>query len=209
MNWIDKIAFYRGIRNETPNKELAEELAATENREGIREISTYIYDKSKSVSSDCLSVLYTIGYTKPELIADYLDDFLSLLGSKNNRMVWGSMIALATIARLKADSLFEKLDLLLHTMKTGTLITEVWGIKALVNISLDNKKYKSRILPVLFEYLEECRPIDFAARMETVSPLIKSPEEYEIIDRIAEMKSAELSDSQIKKLRTVLSKGRK
>ncbi|MBI9067592.1 MAG: hypothetical protein JEZ09_09895 [Salinivirgaceae bacterium] len=195
MKWINKIAYNRNIRNETPNKELAKELADTNNREGIREISEYLYDKNKSISSDCLSVLYTIGYSEPNLIQDYIDDFLKLLESKNNRMVWGSMIALSTIAQLKSDYLFAKMNLIFQTMKKGTLITEVWGIKTVVNLSIVNREYKNKLLPVLFDYLEKCRPIDFATRIETILPVIESPSENEILDRILEIKSAELSDS--------------
>ncbi len=209
MTWIGKIAFHRNIRNETPNKELAEELADTNNKKGIREISEYLYDKNKSISSDCLSVLYTIGYSKPELIQEYIDDFLKLLESKINRMVWGSMIAISTIAPLKSDYIFSKIDLILKTMKKGTLITEVWGIKTLVKLSIVNKECKTKLLPILFDYLEKCRPVDFVTRVETILPVIASSEENEIVDRIIEIKITELSDSQTKKLRTILKKTRK
>lgn len=206
MNWINRIAYYRNIRNETPNKELAKELADTENREAIKEISEYLYDKNKSVSSDCLSILYTIGYTNPELIQDYMDDFFKLLESKINRMVWGSMIALSTIVHLKAEAIFEKVDLILKTMHEGTLITEVWGIKTMVNLSVEHSTYKRKLLPILIDYLEKCRPIDFAKRVETTLPIIKSAEENEIFDRIIAVKIGELSDSQTKKLKAVLKK---
>jgi len=209
MKWISKIAFYRNIRNETPNKELAKELADTDNIKGIKEISEYLFDKNKSVSSDSLSVLYTIGYSKPELIQEYIDDFLKLLESKNNRMVWGSMIALSTIAYLKADFIFKRIELILETMRKGTLITEVWGIKILVSLSLKNREYKSKLLPVLFDYLEKCRPIDFATRVETIIPALESSYEREIFDNIIQMKSPELSNSQTKKLKTILNKNRK
>jgi len=209
MNWISKIAFNRNIRNETPNKELAQELIDTENKQGIKEISEYLYDKNKSISSDCLSVLYTIGYNKPELIQDYTDEFLELLESKINRMVWGSMIALSTIAPLKPDYLYKRIDLILRTIKEGTLITEVWGIKTLVNLSISNVEYKNRLIPILFDYLEKCRPIDFPKRIETILPVVDSSEDNEIIDRIVAIKHSELSDSQAKKLKSVLKKNRK
>ena len=209
MTWINKIAFNRGIRNESPNKELAKELGDTENSEGIHEISKYLYDKNKSISSDCLAVLYTIGYTKPELIQDYVDDFLKLLESKINRMVWGSMIALSTIAKLKSDYLYKKIDLILKTMSEGTLITEVWGIQTLVNLSIDNVKHKNKLLPILFDYLEKCRPIDFPKRVETILPVIERIKEIEMLDRIIEIKSADLTDSQAKKLKTALKKSKR
>ncbi len=121
-------------------------------------------------------------------------------------MVWGSMIGLATIAELKQDDLFQKIDLILQTMKKGTLITEVWGIKTLAKLSLDKPAYKEKLLPVLFDYLEKCRPIDFATRVDTVLPTITTPEEKEIFTRIIDMKAPELSDAQAKKLKTVLNR---
>lgn len=204
MNWIDKIAFHRNIRNETPNKELAEELATTENKAGIREIAHHLYDKNKSVASDCLAVLYTIGYSKPELIQEFADDFLKLLSSKNNRMVWGSMIALSTLAPLKPDHLFTKMELLLKSMREGTLITEVWGIKTLTSIARCNPSYKKKLLPVLIDYLEQCRPIDFASRVETIQLAMTSPEERATLDKIIASKRADLSAAQAKKLNAVL-----
>jgi hypothetical protein len=206
MTWISKIAFYRNVRNEIPNQELARELAETDNIPGIKEISDYLYDKNTSVSSDCIKVLYEIGYIKPELIQDYVDTFLKLLESKNNRMKWGSMIALSTIAQLKADDIYKKIDLVLLTIKNGTIITEVAGIKTLVKVSIKNKQYNDNLLPVLFDYLEKCRPIDFATRVDTILPVITNSDEKEIIDRIIDLKTSELSDSQAKKLKTVLNK---
>jgi len=206
MNWISKIAWYRNIRSEIPNQELARELAETENADGIKEISEYLNDKNSSVSSDCIKVLYEIGYLKPESIQHYVNTFLSLLESKNNRMVWGGMIALATIARLKADEIFKQIDLVLLTIKKGTLITEVWGIKTLVGVSMNCDQYKERLLPVLFEFLEKCRPIDFATRVETLLPVIVTTEEKEIFGRIIELKKDELSEAQRKKLLTILKK---
>lgn len=208
MKWINKIAFYQNIRNEEPNKELAQEFIDTENKDGIKEISEYLYDKNKSVASDCMAVIYTIGYSKPELIQDYIDDFLELLKSKNNRMVWGSMIAISTIAPLKADYIFNEIDLLLNTIKKRTLITEVWGIKTLVNLSLNNEKYKTQIMPVLFDYLEKCRPIDFATRVETILPIIQSSAENEILERIIDFKKEDLSNAQSKKLATILKRNK-
>ncbi len=121
-------------------------------------------------------------------------------------MVWGSMIALSTIASLKADCIFKKIGLILETMKNGTLITEVWGIKTLVKLSINKQKYKTKLLPVLIDYLEKCRPIDFASRVETIIPVLKSSEDKEILSTIIQKKTNELSLSQTKKLKTILNK---
>lgn len=209
MTYIQKIAFHQGIRNEVPNQELAKELAESDNAEGVKEISEYLYDKNKSISSDCIKVLYEVGYLKPALIAEYVDTFLDLITSKVNRMVWGGMIAIATISKLKADLLFPKKELILNTIEKGTLITEVWGIKALVGISSAKDEYKNDILPTLFEFLEKCRPIDFATRTETILPIITNSQDLEVIDRIISQKKTELSTAQVKKLKTIINKHNK
>ena len=90
LSVLEKIAFYRNRRDEVPNQELARELAVTENRDGIIEIAQNLWQKNKSVQSDCLKVLYAIGYINSNLISGYVDEFLNLLKSKTNRMVWGS-----------------------------------------------------------------------------------------------------------------------
>ena len=84
-------------------------LAQTRNAADIREIAENLWNKEPNIQSDCLKVLYELGYLAPELIADYADDFLKLLKHRNNRMVWGGMIALSTIATLKADEIFAHL----------------------------------------------------------------------------------------------------
>ena len=86
-----------------------------------------LQNKDQNVQSDCLKVLYEIGYLKPDLIADCTEDFLTLLKSKNNRKVWGSMIALATVADKKPREIYAKLDDVTAAMDKGTLITLVWG----------------------------------------------------------------------------------
>jgi hypothetical protein len=103
MSVLDRIAFFQNRRDEVPNQQLAKELAETENKVGIEEIAQNLKHKNQNVKSDCLKVLYEIGYLNPDLIADYASDFLALLKSKNNRMVWGAMIAIATVADKKKE----------------------------------------------------------------------------------------------------------
>lgn len=98
MSVLIQIAFYQERRDEVPNQELAHKLAAAKDKAGIREIAENLWNKNKNVQSDCLKVLYEIGYIDSDLITDYVEDFLKLLNSKNNRMVWGVMIALGTFA---------------------------------------------------------------------------------------------------------------
>lgn len=139
MTVLNKIAFFQNRRDEVPNQQLAKELAQTENKADIKEIAQNLKHKNKNVQSDCLKVLYEIGYLKPELITDYTPDFLGLLQSNNNRMVWGAMIALATVADKKPKEIYSKLNNVTVAMDKGTLITIVWGIKTLAKVRPQTK----------------------------------------------------------------------
>ena len=195
MSAIEKIAFYQNRRDEVPNQELASALASNEDLTGIKEIAENLTNKNSNIRSDCLKVLYEIGYLQPDLIADYVADFLILLSSKENRMVWGAMIALACIAHLKPDEIFMQIDLLILTTRKGTVITQVWGIRTLSRVAAMNPNYKRRIMPFLLEELRICLPRDIPTHLESMLPAIYTSEKRqfkEIIDsRFPEMTPAQ------------------
>lgn len=171
MEYINQIAYHKGIRNEEPNKLLAQLIVETENKDAIREISTYLKDTNKSIASDCIAVLYHVGYEKPELISDLYNEFKSLLTSKNNRMVWGAMIAISTIAKVEPNTVYKDKDLILSYISKGTVITQVWAVYALVNLC-NVEEYRSELLMPLLEILDQTRDIDFAKRSETIKPIV-------------------------------------
>jgi len=166
MTSIEKIAFHLGRRDEDPNKELAALLAGEENQAGIAEISNYLWDKNTSIQSDCIAVMYHIGYLAPELISKYAPEFIKLLESKNNRMVWGAMIALATIAEDVPEEIWPHLDKIKTLIETGTVITNVWGVKTLINLSKAGSNYYQALIDELLKLQKECRSVDFAKRAE-------------------------------------------
>jgi hypothetical protein len=188
LSVLNKIAFYQNRCDEIPNQELAKELAETENKKGIKEIAMNLNHKDKSVQSDCLKVLYEIGYLKPELIADYVHEFLALVNSKNNRMVWGAMIALATIADKKPNEIYTQLDTLTTAINTGTLITTVWGTKALAKVAAANKTYKQKIFPHLMAQLRKCIPRDVPMHAESILPAVDADNKQEFLNIIATRK---------------------
>lgn len=199
---LNKIAFYQNRRDEVPNQQLAKELAETENKAGIKEIAMNLKHKNKSVQSDCLKVLYETGYLKPDLIADYVHEFLALLKSKNNRMVWGAMIALATIADKKPNEIYTQLDTLTTAINNGTLITIVWGTKALAKVAAANKTYKQKIFPILMAQLKKCIPRDVPMHAESILPAIDEENKQEFL-RIIETRKPERTASQLARLKKI------
>ena len=203
MSVLQKIAFYQHERSEVPNQELARELAQTRDQADIHEIASNLWNREPNVRSDCLKVLYELGYLAPELIAGYTDDFLKLLTDRNNRLVWGAMIALSTIASLQADRLFPYIDTIKKIMAGGSVITNDAGMKTLCSLAAHNDTYRREILPFLFERLSLARPVDAPRYAEFLLPCLTSQEKAEFIAILETwMKSAQ--GSRLSRLRKVL-----
>lgn len=202
MTVLHRLACRQGRRDEGPNQELARELAEKEDRDGIREIAVHLFDKDRNLQSDCIKVLYETGYLKPELIAEYADDFIRLLGSRNNRAVWGAMLALSVIACLRADTMFENLDRILKAMEEGSVITVDNGVKVLASTASVKADYRQRILPYLLEHLKTCRPKEVAQHAESILPAV-DPKSREAFIRILEDREKMLTAAQQARLRKI------
>ena len=147
MSVLNRIAHFQNRRDEVPNQELARELAEKKDREGIREIAENLWNKDKRIQADCIKVLYEIGYIDPSLIADFAKDYLKLLRNRNNRLVWGAMIALSTIATLKADVIFDHLKEILRAFEQGSVITVDAGVLTLAGVASARHEYRPGYFP--------------------------------------------------------------
>jgi len=196
MPVLKEIAYYRNRRDEVPNQELAQKLAAAKDRKGIREIAENLWNENPQVQSDCLKVLYEIGFIKPDLIADCAGDFLKLLQSKNNRLVWGGMIALSTVAEIKAGEIFLRTKEIKHAMANGSVITLDNGIKTLAIIASKKAPYQKQLLPFLLKYLAACRPKDIPQYAEKILVAVNNGNKKALLkilnERLVDVKPSQL-----------------
>src|SRR5438270_222196 len=105
------------------------------------------------VQSDCVKVLYEVGAIEPRLIAGYASDFLKLLSSKNNRLVWGGMAALAAVAEVSAGDLFASWQTIRDAVEAGSVITADNGIQALALVAATDAARRKAIFPYLLKHL--------------------------------------------------------
>lgn len=200
---LNQIAHFQGRRDEVPNQRLAEELARTRNRAGVREIASHLADPDRGIRSDCVKVLYEVGYLAPELVAPYASEFLTLLESRDNRLVWGGMIALSTVAALAAPQLYARRAALSKAIETGSVITVDNGIKTLAIVASRSAVYRKALLPQLIEHLRSCRPKDLPQHAEHVVVAVDArsrPAFVEILTR----RMAGMPASRITRLRRVI-----
>jgi hypothetical protein len=154
---LSKLAGAQGRKDEEPNKELAKELVEKRDIEGIRKVAQNLRHEDKRVQTDCLSVLEQIGLLEPEMIQDYVDEFIELVFGKNNRLVWAAMINLALIADKKPREIFERYDEIVKVIEKGSVITKDNGIKTLAKVAATSTEYGKVITPYLMEQLRSCR----------------------------------------------------
>ena len=157
MSVVSKLASAQGRNDEEPNKELARELVEKKDVDGIRQVAENLHNKDKRVQTDCLSVLEQIGLLEPELIQDYAADFIELVLSKDNRLVWAAMIDLALIADRKPQEIFGRYDDIVQVIEKGSVITKDNGIKTLARVASVGTEYAQVIVPYLMEQLRSCR----------------------------------------------------
>ena len=203
MSALPRIAYFQHRRDEVPNQELAKELAAQKDRKGIQEIAANLWNENSNVQSDCLKVLYEIGYLQPELIAPYADDFLKLLHSRNNRLVWGAMIALSTVADRKADAIYPHVEEIKHVMDQGSIITKDNGVKVLALVAAQKAAYSKEIFPYLLHHLETCRPKDVPQHAEKAAVAVNARNKQQFI-AVLEKRLVDLSGSQTARVKKVL-----
>jgi hypothetical protein len=163
---IEKTAYSLGRNDEEPNIELAKELAKTKNKKGIKEIVNGLNNPKEQIANDCIKVLYEIAEIAPELISEYAGTFIQLLKSRNNRLVWGAMTALAKIVPFKSDEIFKNLDIIIKAYEKGSVITVDNSISVFAELAKADKKYEKKVSPIIIEHLEKCRPKEVGQHAE-------------------------------------------
>lgn len=200
---LEKISFFQHRRDEVPNQLLAKELAESEDYAGIREIADNLTNKDRNISSDCLKVMYEIGYLRPDLIAPFVNNFLALLKNKDNRKVWGAMIALGTIADLAHEQIAPAIDEVLTAIQKGSLITIVWGVRVLAKTTAHKPNLESRVLLEMINILQICLPRDIPTHLESMLPMI-TPSNRDTILAVVDSRRASMTVSHLTRLKKVL-----
>ncbi|MBN1584140.1 MAG: hypothetical protein JXA89_25755 [Anaerolineae bacterium] len=200
MSIVSKLASQQGRNDDEPNKELGKALVAQHDVGGIRDIVAHLSDADKRIQADCLSVLEQVGRLAPELIADYVSDFLQLVQSKNNRLVWAAMIDLALIADRKPQEIFERYDEIVQVMVDGSVITQDNGIKILARVASTSTEYHKTIWPFLLEQLSSCRAKSVPQYAESISVAV-NPECQDQYQDILKKRYEILSTAQRKRVK--------
>ena len=203
MSVLPELASQQGRKDEKPNKELGNRLAETRDLKGIKEIAKNLTNQDRNIQIDCLAVLEQIGLHAPDLIEDYLDDFLGLAYGDDNRLIWSAMINIALIADRRPDQIYSHLEDLIEVIERGSVITQDNGIKILSKICAAKPEYLDIVFPYLIEQLQNCRAKSVPQYAESTWVAV-NPEYQDKYLEVLQSRLDELSESQSKRVNKVI-----
>ncbi|MBX3529496.1 MAG: hypothetical protein KF849_02745 [Rhizobiaceae bacterium] len=122
MSVLLRLASALGRNDEVPNQELAAQLAGSGDAAAVAELAAGAMRGPKPIRHDAIKVLYEIGDRRPELIAPHRDGFVALLQERDNRMIWGALCALDTLARTEPDFIATHLAAILDAADRSSVI---------------------------------------------------------------------------------------
>jgi hypothetical protein len=200
---IELLACRLGRNDEIPNIELAEMLCESMDKNGVREIADGLKSNDQAIANDCIKVLYEIGERKAELIADFTDDFITVLSCMNNRIIWGSMKALSYVAPIKPEVIFNRLTEIFTAYKKGSVITVDNSISVFAHLCKASHDYQTRILPILLDHLAKCRAKDIPQHAERMGVCIDSDNKEVFVNALF-ARLNELSEAQSNRIMKII-----
>ncbi len=154
-----------------PNIALAKQIAANNNKAGVKELVNALRHKSKDIQFDCIKTLYELGELKPELVAGYAKEFIAMLDSKHNRLQWGAMCALSCITTKNPAELYNELGKIAAVAEKGTVITKDHYAKILTRLG-GMKQYADDCFTLLIELLHSAPVNQLPTYAENAMPLV-------------------------------------
>jgi hypothetical protein len=152
MGVLSKLASSLNRRDEVPNQELAKEIAKKKSKIDIQELVNNLSNKNKDIQNDCIKVLYEIGEINPSLISPYSKEFIKFLDHKNNRLRWGAMTAISSIALEDPKGVYAALPKIIDAAEKGSVITKDYAVNILIKLC-SAKQYADKAFLLLNDQL--------------------------------------------------------
>lgn len=205
MSILDKLATSLGRRDEVPNQELAKQIAAEKDIAAVKELIENLKNKNKDIQNDCIKVLYETGEINPTLIAGYVKDFVALLDHKNNRLQWGAMTALNTIAAENPKAIYDSISKIIDAADKGSVITKDHAVNILIKLCCI-KQYAHNAFILLNAQLLNSPTNQLPMYAERAMPIINDSNRKIFIDTLSSRLNEIDKDSKRKRVEKVIKK---
>lgn len=149
--------------------------------------------------------MYEIGAERPDLIADYEKEFLNLLESRNNRLVWGAMTALDYIASINPARIHKHLGKIMMASDKGSVITKDHAVGILTKLASE-KKFAKDALALLLDQLRSCATNQLPMYAENACAVISENSKESFVKVLTARLGDLEKESQRKRLKKVIRK---
>jgi hypothetical protein len=200
---LNRLGYLQTRRDRTPNLDLARDLAARDDKVGIREIAENMWNDNKNIHSDCMNVMYEIGRVDPNLITPYAVDFIKFLKSRHENMTLGAITALSEIAKVKPDFIFKNAAEIKRMTETGSDTAVEKSISALTHTAASSEEYSASIFPYLLQHLSACHHKQLTERAEKILPAVNEDNNAEFIKTLKKRLES-LSGSDFTRLKKII-----
>ncbi|MDP4198042.1 MAG: hypothetical protein Q8922_01275 [Bacteroidota bacterium] len=198
MNVIERLSSSRGERDNAADIALAEDITLTRDVKAVRELVEHLADKNKRLASDCIKTLYEIGEREPKLIAEYTDEFATLLTSKHQRLVWGGMCALDCCASVKPEEVHAHLAAILKAADGESVIARDHAITILATLSAG--KHARECVPLMLDIIRTAPINQWPTYVEKAEPVAKG-EDRDTLKKIVAHRLPEIREHKSKTIR--------
>jgi hypothetical protein len=201
-NLLLRLGYLQTRRDRTPNLDLARDLAARDDKAGIREIAENMHNDNKHIHSDCMNVMYEIGRVDPNLITPYAADFVKLLKSKHPHMVEGASTALMEISKVNPEFIFKNQVEIKRIAETGTDTAVEKSISALAHTAAD-ERFSAEIFPYLLQHLSVCPRKHLTEHAEKILPAVNASNSADFVKALKKRLDS-LSGSDFTRLKKII-----
>lgn len=205
MSILTQLACALNRNDEAPNQALAQRIAEHGDADAVQELIVNLNHSNKAIQSDCIKVLYEIGERQPELISPHWQAFRQLLHSRDNRMVWGAMTALDSIAGHASAEVYGVLDEILSVANVGSVITKDHAVGILCKLA-QHPEYAARCMPLLLKQLVNSPNNQFPMYAEKAAVVIDGAHRARFYAILAERVEVLEKESQKKRVLKVMRK---
>jgi len=169
-----------GDRSENANVHLAREIATNNDVESVESLVSLLQTGTAAVKPNCIKTLYEIGALEPKLISLHKDVFLNHLKSKNNRLQWGAMTAIASFAALERQWIHQNLPNIMDACDKGSVITRDNTVQVLLSLA-GSRTYYGDAVQLLFEILMKSPVNQLPMYAERMSVIVNKNNNVEFI----------------------------
>ena len=204
INVIDHLASSLNRRDEAPNLELAEAIVKAKDKTAVAALVKNLSNK-KAIQNDCIKVLYEIGARDPQLIVDYVHEFVGYLSSKNNRLQWGAMTALSSLVNVRSETIYNELTAILLAADDGSVITKDQAVNILIGLCAF-EAFQENSFALLMEQLLKSPTNQIPMYAERALPIVNHERKAVMIETLTSRLNDIEKESKRKRVEKVIKK---